>query len=819
MTYALDLGSSWDGFIVIGTLVVQFILRCEADRSKDEFAKQVELLSLVTAGAVLVSAFRRAACEPCHRKAATRRILDSASSSLDATASEHKTSGTGQTAVRARQRFRRARDQGLLVGLFLPFLCILGALRANLLTPAQAVHSLSLAFCQAWCAAWTWHLVPEETPAPAASGDRAFCRKRRPVGTALLSKVPPLELNSDKEGAGLCWAFLLELLWLHLVPLVILRRLSGTSWMPICTATVATLIVRKTLASDAFAGTFTYGEALLVSFLVTVAWFSPFHMFPTALGSWHVVGVHQSHPAVWQEHSCFSVEKRLVPAMHSELAADVKRSGVEAIPLFHLFKARRISAASCTEACGCDAQPPRQHGSPGTLQQSRHISHACPYRRLMQRYLLKTSVELATAGILFVNHWHRWLAGWNQGHRARASSCGAVGTALRSQQVSAVRNLLRRFARPLGLALPLALILPLNYLMARRTLKRLSSMNSGSFSDCTDADAAEPFRLLCSWMTRDVSIMVLVLYWAVTLAVGIFALGPHRWKWRRIVARKYYHLLALLLFMPVILRQDPLLWQFLSFAQTVALAVLIALELARISGTNAAFPLERHSPSKAAYLVAGTSMHQVFDGGHDDGVSAAASGDRTTPSMDASLGASGGTQGRPSCDVTRGRSFYESVHQFMTALVDERDQGSVIVSHLYLLLGCAAPGWLLLGLLERFSASNGSWTTLLTDWSSGLLSLGVFDTAACILGSRFGRHHWPHSRKTIEGSLGGFIATWLCQLLLQQWHAPNVFHVNWTALARFSGAVFLCTVFEALTAQNDNLVLPMFCFAVLGLFG
>lgn len=43
-----------------------------------------------------------------------------------------------------------------------------------------------------------------------------------------------------------------------------------------------------------------------------------------------------------------------------------------------------------------------------------------------------------------------------------------------------------------------------------------------------------------------------------------------------------------------------------------------------------------------------------------------------------------------------------------------------------------------------------------------LFNLCVGDAAAALVGQRYGRHHWPRSSKTIEGSLSFVISSWLC---------------------------------------------------------
>ena len=38
--------------------------------------------------------------------------------------------------------------------------------------------------------------------------------------------------------------------------------------------------------------------------------------------------------------------------------------------------------------------------------------------------------------------------------------------------------------------------------------------------------------------------------------------------------------------------------------------------------------------------------------------------------------------------------YGKSIHMFLSEFIDSRDLGPVILSHIYLLLGCAGPVWL-----------------------------------------------------------------------------------------------------------------------------
>ncbi|KAF9507172.1 hypothetical protein BS47DRAFT_1373971 [Hydnum rufescens UP504] len=142
--------------------------------------------------------------------------------------------------------------------------------------------------------------------------------------------------------------------------------------------------------------------------------------------------------------------------------------------------------------------------------------------------------------------------------------------------------------------------------------------------------------------------------------------------------------------------------------------------------------------------------------------------------------------------------FGAAVHRFLSEFLDEKDSGSAILSHFYLLTGCAGPLW-----LERLAPSR------LLDFT-GVLVLGT-----SVAGKRFGRHPWSHaSGKTIEGSAAFAISVFLCALLLQLCPVVEPFSV-WR--------YFLCTCasapLEAFSTQSDNAVLPFFTTSLLVLAG
>ncbi|KAJ7746618.1 hypothetical protein B0H16DRAFT_1852737 [Mycena metata] len=142
-----------------------------------------------------------------------------------------------------------------------------------------------------------------------------------------------------------------------------------------------------------------------------------------------------------------------------------------------------------------------------------------------------------------------------------------------------------------------------------------------------------------------------------------------------------------------------------------------------------------------------------------------------------------------------------AVHLFMNEFLDAKDGGTAILSHFYLLTGCAGAVWL-----------EGPSPLL---HFTGILVLGIGDALASIVGKRHGRHAWsPTTPKTLEGTaafVGSVVASaWALRLsgLAEPFSTPLYVLV-----------VALAGVLEALSDQNDNLTLPLYTWSALTLVG
>ncbi|KAI9818069.1 MAG: hypothetical protein M1827_000693 [Pycnora praestabilis] len=158
---------------------------------------------------------------------------------------------------------------------------------------------------------------------------------------------------------------------------------------------------------------------------------------------------------------------------------------------------------------------------------------------------------------------------------------------------------------------------------------------------------------------------------------------------------------------------------------------------------------------------------------------------------------------------------------FLTPYVDGRDlRGPVVVSHIFLLIGCAIPLWLSLAGTER--AGDGAfigWGVASRDVSmvSGVICVGMGDAAASLVGRRFGRHKWLWSGgKSLEGSFAFIVAVTLGLVCATEWLRilPLPYGnlgKGWVfTLLKSMGAATGASLTEAvLTGGNDNVVVPV----------
>lgn len=243
-----------------------------------------------------------------------------------------------------------------------------------------------------------------------------------------------------------------------------------------------------------------------------------------------------------------------------------------------------------------------------------------------------------------------------------------------------------------------------------------------------------PFVWIINYMFTDShERLALCAYWICVIYVSVrrFYSISKQSKTERILLRKYYHLVAVLIFSPAVIFQPA----FLDLAFGAAFAVFLILEMIRIWEI---YPLGR------------------------------------------------------------------IVHQFMNAFTDHRDSEILIVSHFSLLLGCALPKWMSSGLNDRPLAPF-----------AGILSLGIGDTMASMIGYKYGVLRWSKTgKKTIEGTAAGITSVLAaCSILVSLLASSGyILSQNWLSLLI---AVTLSGLLEAYTAQLDNAFIPLVFYSLL----
>ncbi|KIM84287.1 hypothetical protein PILCRDRAFT_87687 [Piloderma croceum F 1598] len=145
--------------------------------------------------------------------------------------------------------------------------------------------------------------------------------------------------------------------------------------------------------------------------------------------------------------------------------------------------------------------------------------------------------------------------------------------------------------------------------------------------------------------------------------------------------------------------------------------------------------------------------------------------------------------------------FGAVVHLFMHEFLDHKDSGTAILSHFYLLTGCAGSVWL-----------EGPSQLL---QFTGILALGVGDAMASIVGKKLGKYRWSATTsKTLEGSVAFTIS-----IVAFAWALRLCGVVEHFSLMRYMVVVAFSSVLEALSDQNDNLTLPLYMWSMLAVAG
>ncbi|KAF2900717.1 hypothetical protein ILUMI_05472 [Ignelater luminosus] len=139
---------------------------------------------------------------------------------------------------------------------------------------------------------------------------------------------------------------------------------------------------------------------------------------------------------------------------------------------------------------------------------------------------------------------------------------------------------------------------------------------------------------------------------------------------------------------------------------------------------------------------------------------------------------------------------------------DEKDTGTVALTPLYLLVGCSLPVWIYPAPCDMLDSAGFNLLPVM----SGVLAVGVGDTLAGAIGTKFGKHKWPGTKKTIEGTIGC-----ICSQLILVWVLIYLGYIGYNQheVLKAVIAIVIGSLVEAKTTQIDNIVLPLVVFIIL----
>ncbi len=164
-----------------------------------------------------------------------------------------------------------------------------------------------------------------------------------------------------------------------------------------------------------------------------------------------------------------------------------------------------------------------------------------------------------------------------------------------------------------------------------------------------------------------------------------------------------------------------------------------------------------------------------------------------------------------------------TVRSYYKLFLDHNDCQDLAVTHIALLFGCALPLWLTDGTgattCSPFPLNGPSLS------SSGILVLGIGDSASALIGSTYGRWRWikaTNHHRTVEGSIAMFISLLMAFALFHEFTTSNIAvncpGLGFTCPLRLSSLLLpvgTVVILEAFSTELDNIVLPPYAFASL----
>ena len=163
----------------------------------------------------------------------------------------------------------------------------------------------------------------------------------------------------------------------------------------------------------------------------------------------------------------------------------------------------------------------------------------------------------------------------------------------------------------------------------------------------------------------------------------------------------------------------------------------------------------------------------------------------------------------------RGASF---LRNHLQKFKGSQDVEPLVLTPFYLLIGLSVPVWMRYGIFPVEMLASRANTTFLQSVLpyAGVMTVGVGDACAALIGTSFGRVKLPGTHKTVEGLLGNIAGQALFMVLI----GP---YLKWGARgandALILGSVMIGTsLLEVYTQDIDNLIIPIYavlCLSVM----
>jgi dolichol kinase len=143
------------------------------------------------------------------------------------------------------------------------------------------------------------------------------------------------------------------------------------------------------------------------------------------------------------------------------------------------------------------------------------------------------------------------------------------------------------------------------------------------------------------------------------------------------------------------------------------------------------------------------------------------------------------------------KPWSDTLNAYLFPFLDDQDSTSLILTPIHLVGGIFLPT-----VLELFFSTVQRYE--LPRYYAGVLTVGVGDAMAAVIGIRYGRNRWgANGRKSMEGSLAMFLS----QLAVHRFLFGECGPTSWLVYA-------ICTLAEASMHRGDNIFLPFIGYSL-----